>query len=277
MVRLPLSLFVATAIAHVLCVAEPLVGVHELPPANQNSELLRRAREAMGGDACLRRVTSLILQGTVASGFDAGRGAPSQSEAAIELRMRPPDFFLRIESHPQLRSRKGFKGTVPINSVTPVGDTVVGTDNARPDLLLKLQRRKFAELALGLLAETQTAMPLRVERGGNGARSLKISGPDGFSATLDFDPTTGLPASLRFRQLEVFPRPITADERRNRVVPPLPAPEDVEVAIIFDERRPVDRLLLPFRVRRIARGMTLEEIRVQRYILNPAPERLESK
>ncbi len=242
----------------------------------EGTKSLQAARAAIGGEARLREIRSLVLQGTITSGFNAVTGAASERQDAVEIRMRFPDYFLMVTDRWSSRRRSGFSGNTAIESVETRG-TAWSSGDTNPAAVLRVERRRFAELALGLLAHIHTALPLRVESKPGTFRSLLVTGPDGFAATLDLDPATAMPASLRFWKMEVFPRAITAEEKRARFVPPLPPAEKVEVVVSFDDRRLVDGALLPFRIRRTARNVTLEDIRVRRFLVNPPAESVEGR
>ena len=232
--------------------------------------LLKRAREAIGGEEAIRRVRLLVIKGTMTAGFDAVTGQPLSRPHTVELRIAPPDRYLQIEREPLLTRQSGFSGDVLLNSVTSTGDMRSG-GHFPVDRVMKIERMRFAQLALGILADLATVFPLTPMPSNNAVRasSVRVSGPDAFFGILDLDEGSGAPASLRFRSDLVFPRPITREERLAGIVPPLPAAEPTDIVMSFEDRRDVGGLRLPFRIRRTARGMTFEDIRVERVSVNP--------
>jgi hypothetical protein len=234
------------------------------------SVLLRTARAAIGNDANLRQLRSLVMQGTTRIGFN-GVTAKLLDPRSIEYRVLLPDAFLRITSDDLIQQLEGYAGDALLNKLKPVKPDVQFHYSPGPDELRNAQLQ-FARLALGMLAETRTVLALEVRTASatSSADTFAVSGPSGFVGFLDVDRLSHLPLRIRYEQSVQFRRPLTREEIKAGVTnPPDLKWETAEMALSFEDRRIVDGLSLPFRITRIARGVTFEEIQLQRILVNP--------
>jgi hypothetical protein len=229
--------------------------------------LLTRARQAIGGEARLRRLKALVLYGTARVGFNGVTGELLPPHP-VEVRILLPDNYLRIDQDEDVVRRAGFSGAFLLNQWTPRRPDVRVSTRFGPEAM-QLERLECARLVVGLLAETETGLSLQVRGTASraGDATVHLVGPHAFSAFLDFE-ATGAPWQLRYAASVTFPRPLTPEEKKLGVPPPRP-PEKAEVTLAFEDRRVVGGLALPHRVRRSAREILLEELRFERIAVNP--------
>jgi hypothetical protein len=174
--------------------------------------LLERGRLALAGGTARALPGTFVIIGERTDRGDAGK--PYSFEIHAEL----PDKFIWKQN---VRGRgapvrRGFDGNRLITD-TPQDRALnlLDSSSERADVLrdvdqLKAARAQFSALTLGLFAASFRSAPLTFADvpGGQAANAIGISGRDGFGATLVFDPHTGLPAWLGYR--EFFQRGILA-------------------------------------------------------------------
>lgn len=216
---------------------------------------LKQAREALGGEARLAAVRSLALQGRTRN--LVGSTGKLSDPRAVDIRIALPDSYLRVQNYDWYETRSGFARNELLNSAKALkADSSFGASYGPEQM--GIERATFVRLMLGLLAHTTTVIPLTARQ--ISAATVELAGPD-FSAFLDFDNTTHMPARLRYTGSVHFPQP-------GSTVPP--APQQAEVVWTFDDRREVGGLKLPYRIVRTSRDVTFEEMRFETIRVNPA-------
>jgi hypothetical protein len=227
--------------------------------------LLRSAREHIGGEARLRRVQTLVLRGK-ARIKNWGSG-PGDLLSSVELRVKLPDQYLRIDTDGRFIRRTGFTGGTPINQIRVL--VGAGQASSSPGDLIA-ERAECARLLLGLLADTRVVLSLRPsadEESGN--NSIRLLGRDNFSAWLDFAPQTQMPLRVRYQEMTVAPggsAKSTPTSGRSVMMPTLRLAEVTET---FGDRRETSGLWLPYRITRSASGIVVEDMVVDTIIVNP--------
>jgi hypothetical protein len=231
---------------------------------------LQAAREALGGEKRLRAVKALLLQGTSQS-LNAGSGQMLPAQP-FEIRIVFPDHYLRLSANPMIFMRNGFAGDRLIDEWKPANPEVRMSKTPQPDQMQK-SRAECARFMLGIMAATQTPLRLDVKAAGSGAGgggdTLLVTGPEGFSVSLDLDPQSRVPLRVRYQNDQMhFPRTgqAAADPALRGTVPP---PERAEDTFIFDDRRPVDGVLMPHRIREVSRDITFHDWRFEKIVINP--------
>ena len=104
-----------------------------------------------------------------------------------------------------------------------------------------------------------TAVPHLSAHASSG-KSVELTGDEGFSAFVDMDATTSAPLRVRHVGNVHFPVP-------GSTMPP--PPQKAEVVWTFQDRRSVGGLRLAHRVVRTARDVTLEEMLLEKFVINP--------
>ena len=184
--------------------------------------MLAAARQAMGGEAALSGVTSILVTGSAARNL--GRFVADQS---VEIACQLPDQFVRTVSYNAvfggpgdirmiLTTRDGFNGTSVIRERTSSGDLPAPPDippfgppptaeerEARQRAAVMAQKGAFARLAFVLFAASHPSYPLEFSSAGpvtlpNGktADAVDAKGPDGAVIRLLVDSTSHLPVML---------------------------------------------------------------------------------
>ena len=217
--------------------AAPQQGSMPAPPAPppamaaqlEPQQVLAAARQAMGGEAALSRVTSFVVTGSAARNL--GLHVADQS---VEIACQLPDRFVRTVSYNAvfggpddirmiLTTRDGFTGTRLIRETTasgdlpappaflPFGPAPTEEERAARDLAaVTAQKAALARLALVLFAASHTSYPLEFSPAGpfalpNGktADAVDAKGPDGGVIRLLVDSTSHLPVMLTWKEKPV--------------------------------------------------------------------------
>ena len=139
-------------------------------------------------------------------------------------------------------------------------------------------RRELRLLLLGLFAGTFDDSPLHVARIGTAeapdgrAEALRLTFGDGFAATLFIHVDTHLPLMVSWQgsdQAEAVRLATTTGMSAGSVLTAAAALPLVEHRLHFSDYRQVERLRWPFLVRRTGGGAPMEELRFDRFTLNP--------
>jgi hypothetical protein len=240
------------------------------PAAQEAASELIAARAAVGPPAALAALKSLVLEGTIQNlNHNTGVLGP---EERLEIRILLPDNYLRIVRDSRVLRTYGFSGTTVLRSMRPIAPGPFTARLAPDPVALAADRATLARLMLGMVGDTATALALTIRTATlpDGARALEASGADGFTAWLDLAPGSPVPLQLRFDADVSFP--VEGGTERNlghARVASMPPRVNAEVALMFEDRRLVGGLRLPHRIRRVSRGVTFEDIRLERVIVNP--------
>ena len=217
--------------------------------------LFRQSRNAVGGEAAVMNITSLVMKGTAR--VSAGDDGPP--ERAIEMRVLLPDQYVRVETAGNWTKISGFSGKTLLTEIR------TGTASERPPAqmmgpLLRAEKARLARLLLGLgslatpeiwltirqpMGVTETGSAFASGRTTNAAigRVLEATAKDNFMARAFYD-ATGIPLRVEYE----------ANKRR--------------ISTVFGDRRKIGQLNLPHTMTTTLDGMPLEEIRLSEIVLN---------
>jgi hypothetical protein len=205
------------------------------------ASVLAAARAALGGDARISAVRTLVVTGRTRQ-LRGDNLVPIEFEIQAEL----PDKYSRRDEFPAQDAGPtvvGFNGGALVQIPPP--------PKAAPDRLAGV-RQDFARLMLGLFATSFSSVPLtfayvaQAEAPQGKADVLDVKGPDAFAARLFVDSQTHLPLMI------TWPGPGGKVEQR----------------LYFADYRGVDGHQFPFRLRRAAGAETTEETTFDRFRVN---------
>jgi len=226
-----------------------LIGFGAAQNAPTAASVLEAGRRAVSGGTKVTEIRSLVVKGhrQVLIGSTGKLSAPRP----IDIRILMPDRYLRTTIDGPSESRSGFAGSEVLNSIRALkpGDSFGGSWGPEQ---LGIERAWFARFLLGMLSHSTAAGRLDARR--SSASSIELTGDNGFAAVLEFDDVTHLPVRVRHVGNVHFPVP-------GSTMPP--PPEKAEIVWTFQDRRRVAGLLLPHRVTRTARDVTLEDMRFE--------------
>ena len=220
-------------------------------------QLFRQSRNAIGGEAAVMNVTSLVMKGIVR--VSAGDDGPP--ERTIEMRVLLPDQYVRIETAPGWAKRSGFSGKTLLTEIQVNGQAERPPANMWAGLL-RGERGRLARLLLGFGSMVTPEVWLTLKQPGgvtelgsafesgrttnvSSAKVLEASARDNFAARTFYD-ATGVPLRVEYE----------ANRRK--------------VLTAFSDRKKVGTLMLPHTIVTTLDGMPLEEIRLTEIAINPA-------
>ncbi len=253
MMTITTNVWTRLGIATAVCLST----VHGLAQTT-STDPLKAVRAAIGNKAGVAAVKALRLQGEV-SFLNLANGQMGEPES-LDIRILLPDRYLRTENNGRVLKTAGFNGDELLNGVHALipGDSFGSSYG--PDQIVT-ERVRLTRLLTGLLATSSPVLPLTA-RPGTGSTAVGLTGPNGLTWTLDLDPSTSLPSRLRFEGNVYTP------SAGSRMSGP-PTPTRGEITMTFGERRNTDGLNLPYRITTSAAGVTSEDIRLQRIVVNP--------
>jgi len=265
-------------------------------------EILKQARQAIGGEEQLQKIQSLQINGQYRRVFGE-RQMGGEREISILL----PNKYLVEDA-----MNAGGMSTALINTRALNGDKAwsgnsgggggmifriagPGGQQASPEQMEAMQRRIYnAEFSRYLLAMILTPPPsLAVEYKYAGesdvedtkADVIDVSGPDNFSVRVFFDQKSHLPLLLSYRGPK--PRVMTmtrqaggaakpedlkkaqedAEKKMHAEAPP--APEEVDFYIRLTDHKKVGGIMLPHKLTFLTESEVSEEFEISKYQLNP--------
>jgi len=262
-------------------------------------EILKLARQAIGGDEQLQKVQGLQVNGKYSRVF-----GDRQMGGDRELSILLPNNYLVEDA-----MNAGGLSTAMINTRALNGDKAwsgnsgggggmvfriggPGGSQISPEQMEAMQRRIYsAEFSRYLLAMILTPPPsLAVEykyAGESDVEDIKadvidVTGPDNFSVRVFFDKSSHIPLLLSYRGPK--PRVMTmtrqagsrediakareeAEKKMRTEVPP--APEEVDFYIRLEDHKKVGGLMLPHKLTFLTENEVSEEFEISKYQLNP--------
>jgi len=256
-------------------------------PAPDPQAILGAARAALGGDARIAAVKTLVVTGRTRQ-VRGDNLVPIEFELSVEL----PDKYLRKDEVPAQESgptATGFSGDLllePPNAGPPAGRAGGTPPTAEQQAAIRATRliavkQDFARLMLGLFASAPASYPLTFTYVGQAeapqgmADVLEGKGAQNLTIRLFVHRDTHLPVMLSWQGT-------AADGRRGGpagrgpvppasggdVAPPAGAAAIPENRLYFADYRDVDGVKFPFRLRRALGAETTEETTFDRYRVN---------
>jgi hypothetical protein len=265
-------------------------------------EILKQARQAIGGDEQLQKIQSLEIKGQYRRVFGE-RQMGGDREISIEL----PNKYLVEDA-----MNGGGLSTALINTRALNGDKAwsgnsgggggmifriggPGGQQASPEQIGAMLRRIYsAEFSRYLLATILTPPPsLAFEYTYAGesevedaqADVIDVSGPDKFAVRVFFDKQSHFPLLLSYRgpkpRVVTMTRPAGSapkpedikkarEEAENKVHAEAPsAPEEVDFYIRLTDHKKVGGIMLPHKLTFLTENEVSEEFEISKYQLNP--------
>lgn len=284
-----------------------LLSVFFVPNALANDaradEILKQAREAIGGEQRLQKLEALHINGQYRRAF-GDRQMAGEREISIAL---PGKYLVEDSMNPgglstAMINTRGLNGERAWSGSSGGGGMVFrmsgpGGAQLSPEQMEASLRRIFqAEfvryvLALTLAPPASLAVEYKYagesDVDGEQAEVLDVTGPDNFSARIFFDKKNHLPLLLSYRgpkpRVMTMSRPAggaarspedvkkareEAEKKLNAEHPQGP-PEEVDFFIRLSDHKKVDGLILPFKFTFLTESEVSEEFDIAKYQVNP--------
>jgi hypothetical protein len=281
-----------------LCVLILLAGTAWTAAQSPAADVLKAAREALGGEKKLAAINTFTATGTLSRTL-----GQFQMSGDVELICELPDKFVRKETlsigPAATTSTVGFNGdgAIQASAMAPMpggGEggmrVIIGPGGAGPGatpeqraegrrLAMAGAKQDFARLALGMFAASFRGSPLEFTHAGTAeaadgtADVLDVTGANNLKARLFIDRKTHLPLMLTWQA--PAPRLVTqmgSGRAGRNPGPEGPGPGEptlVEHRLFYADYRDVDGLKIPFRLSRTIDGKPTEDLTFEKFKLNP--------
>lgn len=264
-------------------------------------EILKQARDAIGGAERLQKIESLHINGQYRRVFGE-RQMGGDREISIEL----PNKYLVEDAmnmgglSTSMINTRGLNGEHAWSGSSGGGGAMIfrmgpGGQQMSPEQMEAALRRMYqAEFTRYLLAIT-LAPPASLavdykyagesDVDGEAADVLDVSGPEKFFVRIFFDKQNHLPLLLNYRgpkpRIVTMSRPAgggarpeevqkARDEAQKKIEAEGPAkPEEVDFFIRLSDHKKVDGVMLPFKLTFLTGSEVSEEFEISKYQINP--------
>jgi hypothetical protein len=256
--------------------------------SDKGAEVLTDARMAIGGEARLSAVKTIV-----ATGKSQRQMGQMQMSGELEVAIALPDRYLRTQVDNimgnSITREEGFNGSTLLErSVTPPGANVMirfAGPEGDPDSEASKQRRaqrhrsELARLLVAWLltapsyAEAQFSYTGEAESPDGKAHVFDVKGADGLAMRVFIDTETRRPLMLTFQGRP----PMMRTQRARAGQPPseqghgaagATLPPMTEITWFIDDFRKVGDLWLPHRMTQEADGKTIEEWEFSKIVVN---------
>ena len=265
-------------------------------------EILKQARQAIGGEEQLQKIQSLEIRGQYRRVFgERQMGGEREISILLPNKYLVEDAMNASGMSTALINTRALNGDKAWSGNSGGGGGMIfriagpGGQQASPEQMEAMQRRIYnAEFSRYLLAMILTPPPsLAVEYKYAGesdvedtkADVIDVSGPDNFSVRVFFDQKNHLPLLLSYRGPK--PRVMTmtrqaggaakpedlkkaqedAEKKMHAEAPP--APEEVDFYIRLTDHKKVGGIMLPHKLTFLTESEVSEEFEISKYQLNP--------
>ena len=265
-------------------------------------EILKQARQAIGGEEQLQKIQSLQIHGQYRRVFgDRQMGGDREISILLPNKYLVEDAMNAGGMSTALINTRALNGDKAWSGNSGGGGGMIfriggpGGQQASPEQMEAMQRRIYnAEFSRYLLAMILTPPPsLAVEYKYAGesdvedakADVIDVSGPDNFSVRVFFDQKSHLPLLLSYRGPK--PRVMTmtrqagspgkpedikkaqeeAEKKMHAEAPPVP--EEVDFYIRLTDHKKVGGIMLPHKLTFLTESEVSEEFEISKYQLNP--------
>ena len=265
-------------------------------------QILKQARQAIGGEEQLQKVQGLEIKGQYRRVFgERQMGGDREISILLPNKYLVEDAMNAGGLSTALINTRGLNGEHAWNGSSGGGGGMIFRINgpggqATPEQMEAMQRRIYtAELSRYLLATIltpPTSMTIEYKYAGESevedtqADVIDVSGPENFSVRVFFDKQSHLPLLLSYRGPK--PRVMTMtrqaggghaspedlkkahDEAEKKMQAEAPAvPEEVDFYIRLTDHKKVGGLMLPHKLTFLTENEVSEEFEISKYQLNP--------
>ncbi|HJT27173.1 MAG TPA: hypothetical protein VJ784_07175 [Pyrinomonadaceae bacterium] len=265
-------------------------------------EILKQARQAVGGDEQLQKIQGLQINGQYRRVFgDRQMGGDREISISLPNKYLVEDAMNTGGLSTAMINFRGLNGDKPFSGNSGGGGGMVfriagpGGQQASPEQLDEMQRRIYtAEFSRYLLAIILTPPPsLAVEYKYAGesdvedvqADVLDVSGPNKFAVRVFFDKKSHMPLLLSYRgpkpRIMTMQRPAgsgskpedvakareEAEKKMHAEAPPVP--EEVDFYIRMTDYKKVGGVMVPHKLTFLTENEVSEEFEISKYQMNP--------
>lgn len=266
------------------------------------NEILKQAREAIGGEQRLQKLEALHINGQYRRVFGE-RQMAGDREISIAL---PNKYLVEDSMNPgglstAMINTRGLNGERAWSGSSGGGGGMVfriggpGGPQLTPEQmeagLRRIYQAEFTRYVLAMTLAAPASLSLEYKYAGESdvegepVDVVDVSGPDNFAVRLFFDKKNHLPLLLSYRgprpRIMTLSRPAggsakpedlkkSAEEAQKKLHAEAPvAPEEVDFFIRLSDHKKVDGLMLPFKLTFLTDSEVSEEFEISKYQVNP--------
>ena len=264
-------------------------------------EILKQARQAIGGEEQLQKVPGLQIHGQYRRVFgDRQMGGDRDISISLPNKYLVEDAMNAGGLSTALINTRGLNGDKAWSGNSGGGSMIFriagpGGEQATPEQMEAMQRRiynaEFSRYLLAMLLTPPPEMAVEYKYAGESevedakADVIDVTGPDNFSVRVFFDKTSHLPLLLSYRGPK--PRVVTMtrqagekgkaedikkirDDAEKKIYAEAPAvPEEVDFYIRLTDHKKVGGVMLPHKLTFLTDAEVSEEFEISKYQLNP--------
>jgi hypothetical protein len=279
-----------------------LFATNALADDSKAQEVLKRARQAIGGEEQLQKIQGLHINGQYRRVFgERQMGGDREISILLPNKYLVEDAMNTGGMSTAMINTRGLNGDHAWSGssggggmVFRIGGPGPGSQQVTPEEIEAAQRRMFnAEFSRYLLAMilTPPASPaVEYKYAGESdvedvqADVIEVSGPEKFSVRIFFDKTSHLPLLLSYRgpkpRMMTMSRPAggnvkpedvkkAREEAEKKMAEAPPVPEEVDFYIRLTDHKKVGGITLPHKLTFLTDTEVSEEFEISKYQLNP--------
>jgi hypothetical protein len=265
-------------------------------------QILKQARQAIGGEEQLQKVQGLQIKGQYRRAFgDRQMGGDREINILLPNKYLIEDAMNSGGLSTAMINTRGLNGDKAWSGNSGGGGGMVfrimgpGGAQASPEQMEEMQRRiysaEFSRYLLAMILTPPPALAVEYKYAGESevedaqADVIDVSGPDNFAVRVFFDKQSHIPLLLSYRGPK--PRIMTMtrqagsssraedikkarEEAEKKMTSETPsAPEEVDFFIRLTDHKKVGGLLLPYKLTFLTESEVSEEFEISKYQVNP--------
>jgi len=263
-------------------------------------EILKQARQAIGGDEQLQKIQGLQINGQYRRVFgDRQMGGDREisillpNKYLVEDAMNAGGLSTAMISTRALNGERAWSGNSGGGGGMIFRMSGPGGQQMSPEQMEETQRRiynaEFSRYLLAMIVAPSPSLAVEYKYAGESdvedvqADVIDVSGPNNFSVRVFFDKKSHIPLLLSYRgpkpRIMTMQRPAgssrediakvreEAEKKMHAEAPP--APEEVDFYIRLTDHKKVGGLMLPHKLTFLTENEVSEEFEISKYQLNP--------
>jgi len=264
-------------------------------------QILKQARQAIGGEEQLQKIQGLQVKGQYRRTFgDRQMGGDREIDILLPNKYLVEDAMNSGGLSTAMINTRGLNGDKAWSGNSGGGGMVFrimgpGGQQASPEQMEEMQRRiysaEFSRYLLAMILTPPPALAVEYKYAGESevedaqADVIDVSGPDGFAVRVFFDKQSHIPLLLSYRGPK--PRVMTMTRQagsggtpedmkkaREEAMKKMtgenpPAPEEVDFFIRLTDHKKVGGLMLPHKLTFLTESEVSEEFEISKYQVNP--------
>ncbi len=265
-------------------------------------EILKQARQAIGGEEQLQKIQGLQINGQYRRVFgERQMGGDREISILLPNKYLVEDAMNAGGLSTAMINTRGLNGDKAWSGNSGGGGGMVfrmagpGGQQASPEqmeaMLKRIYNAEFSRYLLAMILAAPPSLPVEYKYAGESdvedakADVIDVSGPDNFAVRVFFDKSNHLPLLLSYRGPK--PRVLTmsrpagsaakpedikkageeAEKKMHAEAPPVP--EEVEFYIRLTDHKKVNGVMLPHKLTFLTESEVSEEFEISKYQVNP--------